>query len=455
MEIGTIKYKDLAAVPLLLNDEVFPLLIDKTREKAQFVQWLEKMGRYVQTGTDEFHDLVNNQIFATEVIIDPAATVHTAGTEITVQVTSADGTSPFRAGETVQIPGTNRRQAIVVSVTADAGGDLVRLKSLSGDALELAIDQKLASVSIAGESGGGYVAHKKVLQTKRSGVVQIFPLEIAKITDVAKAAKLRIQTPGGMGEAYLDELNGTLEYWKAVGGQYLFGQSTGEQFSLANPGFTGENGNGLQTTSSIDEYIANEGRTYTGTTIGTDLFNSLKRHYAQLQLDGSFILLGGSELSIQWTDYIHSLNNADGLVNSGARYQLSGSELTLGIQQFTVNGLTFKLMEQTQVFDDRGRVNFTGSAGFQNFVYIIPDGNVPTVGGGSAPAFHIRYMSSPLENNSMRNSNGIYTTIRSGDLAPVPTGGKRELVTKMTSTQGLQWLDPDKGVRLILQSSGS
>jgi hypothetical protein len=456
MEFGAVRQRDTAAVDLLNMREIYPMLIDKTMEKGQFTHWVKQQGRYKMTKQSQFFNFVNTYLFANDTIIDPAVTVHTASTDITVQVTLADGTSPFSVNNLVTIPGANRRQARVVAKTNDAGGDLIRLQLIGTGSLELANGQKLVVSGIVGASGGGYLEHSKHFPETRSGVTQIFPQTICELTDVVSGSYLEIEVPGGKNTfTLIDELNGQLKYDKMIGTHMLFGDSTGLQFNSQTPTHTDTAGRAIQTSKSVRSYIEDEGITIPGVTIGKSLFDDLARRFAKLGILGNFNVVGGVETQIQLTDYVYSLNGSatGSLVDAGARWNIPSNEEMVGASGFAINGMRFKFMQLSN-FDDPNLINFTGSAGFQNFAFIIPNEMVQLQGGGTTDNFAIRYMEYPVRNTASVSSDGIYMTTRLGDLTDNPTGERIYKVNCVTN-QGLEFLNPYHSVQLILQSSGS
>lgn len=447
---GNVTKRNVSAVDFLDNREIFKQIIDITNEKASFARMMNVLGRYELTTQPNYHNFVNTELFSTETIIDPAVTTHTANTDITVQVASASGASFFRVNEIVQIPGANRRTARVVAKTSDAGGDLIRLQSITGEAMELANGQVLAVTGSTNSEGGTFVEHRKHFPTKRMNNVQEFAEVIAKITDIQNASKLEVSPDSFI---YFDEANGLLTMEKNISNQFLFGEGTGDNFTSASPTHTDSSGRPISTTRGINSHIAAEGLTFNGVTIGETVLNNLKRQYAKKRTPMEFWMLGGAEMAIQNTQFMFNLPGAAQGISDSARW-MTGDEINIGITGYTYNGMRFKIMEMA-AFDEQAITNFTGSAGYQNFAFILPTANVPLVGGGSAPGIRVRYMAVPGGSGKNSSSNGIYRTTKLGNLADEPTSDVRELAVNCHTIQGLECLNAPHCSRLILQSSGS
>lgn len=442
---GNVTKRNVSAVDFLDNREIFKQIIDITNEKASFARMMNIMGRYELTTQPSYHNFVNTELFSTEVVTNAAVTVHTAGTDITIRVATADGASFFRVNEIVQIPGANRRTARVVAKTADAGGDLIRLQSVSGSAMELANAQVLSVIGSTNSEGGTFVEHRKHFPVKRMNNVQEFAEVIAKITDIQNAAKLEVSPDSYL---YFDEANGLLTMEKNISNQFLFGEGTGDNFTSAAPTHVDASGRPISTTRGLNSYIAAEGQTFNGVTIGETVLNSLKRQHAKKRTPMEFLMLGGAEMAIQNSQYWFNLPGGAGGVSDSARW-MTGDDATIGIEGWKYNGMKFKVMEMS-AFDEQAITNFTGSAGYQKFVFILPTANVPLVGGGSAPGIRVRYMSVPGGNGANSSSNGIYRTTKLGNLAENPTSDVRELSVNCHTIQGLECLNAPHCSRLIL-----
>jgi hypothetical protein len=444
---GTVNKSFVSAVDFLDRREIFEKLVDITNEKASFALMMMWMGRYVKTDMTNYHNFVNTELFAVETISDAAVTVHTANTEITVRVASANGTSYPRVGNIVQIPGANRRTALVVDRTADATGDLLRLKSVSGSALELANAQKISVVGSAGGEGGKFISPLKFLPVKRQNNIQIFPETIAKITDIQKAAKVEIDLGDGSYQyLYKAEADGLLVMKKNISNHMLFGEGSGDNFITTSPTLTDPDGNAISTTRGLNSYVASEGINITQTAIGSAMFEALKRELDKRRCGNLYHVWGGSEMEIQWDTFFQALGTAD--LSSAARWNITGKDLELGISKVTYFGRTYAKMGMA-AFNEANITNFTGSAGYNKFMFFIPNDEVALEGGGSAPRIRVRYMEVPTGGMNS-SSNGIYRTTQTGNYAPVPTNDERQLSIHCETKQGLEFLGADHAARAIL-----
>ncbi len=450
---GIVKKSVISAVELLDTREIMQQLVDITNEGSSFAMWYSWTDRYEPVAQTSWSDKVNVELFSIETITNPAVTVHTANTEITIRVANANGTSFPNVGEILVIPGANKARAMVKAKTADAGGDLLRLKSENGANLNLANGQKLAVNGSAASEGGGPVASRHYLPTTRRNNIQIWDETIYESTDIQMAADVELEINGTKRYLNKQEIEGTLQMMKKISMDLLFAKGTGDNFIITNPTHSDADG-AISTTRGVLPHIEAEGINIPGATIGDDLFNNLKRQYDKKRIKGVFDVLGGTELDIQWDEYFYNLGAVPGIAPDNSRWMVSGDKLNLGIKEYTRYGLTFRKMPLL-AFNDPNTANFTGSAGYNNYALIIPTAPVALYGGQSAPGIRIRYMPLPMDGNGNVTSNGKYRTTDHGRYANIPTTEKRTVKRLCETKQGLHMLNAPHCTAIELQSSGS
>lgn len=436
---GAVKKADISAIDFLDQREIMAQLIDITNEGSSFAMWMEWMGRSVKTSMTNYHNFVNTELFSTETVTDAAVTIHTAGTDITIRVASVDGTSFFRVGEIVQIPGTGKATAIVTAKTADAGGDLIRLKSENGAALNLVNAQVLSVVgSVAGE-GGTFLPSRKHYPTKRQNNIQIFDELIYESTDVQLVADIELVINGQKRYANKQQIEGMLTFLKNVSNSMLFNKGTGDNFITTTPTQTDANGNAVSTTRGLLASIVAEGINITDT-ISATLFENLKRQFDRKRIKGEFMVMGGSELDIQWDNYFYSLGGAG--ISDQSRFMIDKDFIKLGVKGYDIYGIKFEKMPMMQL-NEPNIVNFTGSAGYQNIAFILPKAPVATVGdnAGSVDGIRTRYMELAPSTGPNARSNGKYRTTDHGRYAASPTSEFRTFKQACETKQGLEVLN--------------
>lgn len=450
---GIVNKSVISAVELLDTREIMQQLVDITNEGSSFSMWYNWTDRYEPVAQTTWSDKVNVELFSLETITDPSVTVHTAGTDITVRVSNANGTSFPNVGEIMVIPGANKMRALVKAKTADAGGDLIRLKSETGGALNLANGQVLAVNGSAAGEGGTFVSGRYYTPSVRRNNIQIWDETIYESTDVQMAADVELEINGSKRYLNKQEIEGVLAMQKKISMDLLFAKGTGDNFITTTPTHVDADGNAISTTRGVLPHIEAEGINIPAATIGQSLFDDLKRQYDKKRVKGVFDLLGGTELDIQWDTYFYGFGGA-GISQDTSRWKIEGDKLNLGIKEYSIFGLTFRKMPLL-AFNDPNTANFTGSAGYNNYALLLPTAPVALYGGQSAPGIRIRYMPLPVESNGNVTSNGKYRTTDHGRYASIPTTVNRTVVRACETKQGLHMLNAPHCAAIELQASGS
>lgn len=449
---GIVDKKAISAVEFLDTREIMQQLVDITNEGSSFAMWYNWTDRYESTTQTTWSDKVNVELFSVETITDPAVTVHTAGTEITVRVASANGTSFPVVGEILQIPGANKARAIIKAKTPDAGGDLLRLKSENGDALNLANGQKLAVNGSVASEGGTFLAGRHYVPTVRRNNIQIWDETIYESTDIQMACDVELEINGSKKYLNKQEIEGTLAMMKKVSMDLLFAKGTGDNFIITNPTQVDAADRAQSTTRGVLPHIVAEGINIPSTTIGDELFDDLKREYDKKRVKGVFDVLCGTEGEIQWDNYFYNFGGA-GIGPDNSRWMIEGDTLKLGINSYSRFGLTFRKMPLL-AFNDPNTANFDGSAGYNNYMLLLPTAPIALYGGKSAPGIRIRYMPLPGGGANV-TSNGKYRTTDHGRYADSPNSVDRTVLRACETKQGLHMLNAPHCAAIELQSTGS
>jgi len=455
-DFGTILKNQISLVDFLDQREIFNKIVDVTRERTAFEapMLMAMMGRYEQTKETSYHNFVNVELFQKETITAaPTDNSGGAGTNVTVVVGNASGTSYPRVGDIIQVPGASRRQGLVTTKVSDAGGDQITLESVTGNDMELANGQILAVHSSAEEEGGGFVQAMNWKPVKRVNNIQIFAETVASITDVQKETWVEVQIDGAYKWLPQAEANGYFVFMKKIAMQMLFGEGSGDNFITASPSLTGPTSNGVSTTRGVNSYIETDGMNFPGAFFDQALLEAMARQMDKRRCPKLYQVWLGSEGCIQWDNLFYGLDGSP--LSDTSRWQITGEDLRLGIEKYSIYGRTFAKVPM-QAFNEQHQTNFTNSAGFQNMMFFIPDGGeVGLDGGGSAPYMRVRTLPVAPGIGPNASSNGIYRSSKTGNYAPIPTNKTRTLDVNWETKQGLEFLGADFGARVILSYTGS
>lgn len=438
---------------MLDTREIFPLLLDKTNERMTFLDLFRfDEERMVKTDQTNFHQFYNTELFETMTINGVPTDVPTGslptGTVVDIVVTAANGTSFAQVDDIVQFPGSNRRIGQVIAKTADAGGDILRVKGVANVSLQAATTQVLSVVGSAKGEGGKFSTARKYPVVKRSNWIQIFADTICEITDIQKMSTVEVKINGENKWMPKLMLDGETVFKKKIALSMLFNEPTSQDnFPASTPTLTDADGNALNVTRGLNSYIAQSGITLSSVTINNAFFDTLTRQLNKARCGTRYSVWGGSEMSIAWDNFFQALGSAD--ISDAARWLISGDSLTLGIKNVRYHDRDFAKMPMS-IFDDQATVSFTGSAGYEKFMFFVPWDEIKTVGGASQKRIRCRYMEVPAGNGPNSVSNGIYRQTMLGNYAPTPTSDERKLKITEEAKLGLEVLGADHFVRAIL-----
>lgn len=414
-------------------------LLNITNEETSFMDVMELLGREVPVEMPKYSNFINSELYATDTIVSFTDISGGSGQgHATVVITTASGNSFPIAGDLILFP--SGYLGWVKSVTADAGGD-----SLDVYAVNLAVTsamlagaaaQVVSFISNAQGEGSGAPGTRRYGTTARSNWVQIFK-NSGKVTDIQKASKIEIVYNGQ--EYFFSKLqhDTLMKHRGDISNALIFGQISDENFSGATSYLNDANSNRVQTTRGLREYVTTYGINDSATPVAFDLsyVQSLVRRLAARRCPEQYLVLGGIEGSIAWTNFTSALNSAVSF-SPNARMNIGGNEVNVGIETFKGFGHTF-MFKRLPILDHQKTVNFTGSAGFQSEMYFMPLDKVKDEGSGAdVDRFRVRYLQG--DGHDWR-----YVESLDGKLAPNKTSLESILQVEYQSIMGLEIAGPD------------
>lgn len=421
------------------NRELLRQVMNITNEDMSFVDVMEMMGLMVPTTQPTYSCFINSELYATDTIV--SATDASGGSgqgHVTVVITSASGTSFPIAGDLIQFP--SGYLGWIKSVTADGGGDSLDVyavnQSVTTALLAGAAGQVVSFISNAQGEGSDAPGTRRYGTTSRSNYVQIFK-NSSKITDIQKASKVEFVYEGKEYYFYKLQHDLLMKHRGDISHSMIFGQQSDPNFTATTSYLTDASSNRVQTTRGLREYITTYGidDSSAGVIFDLDYVKSLVRRFATARCPEEYMLLGGIEGAIAFTDFAAALDTG-AQFSPNARIMLQGREVDVNVDTWKGYGHTFNF-KRLPLLDHKNTVNFTGSAGFQNEMYFLPMDMVRDEGSGSdIERFRIRYLA----------GDGVdfrYTESLTGKLAPVPTNTSAILQAEYQSTMGLEIAGPD------------
>lgn len=432
---GTLNKAFVSAISFLDQRDINPNLIDQARD-AEFTDIMKLVGRYKEAKVPIYNYFVNNDVFADGVISSVSSGYGTA--IMTVVLTSASS-GYARVGDLVRSSNTNMvgQQAWIKQVTSVSGVDTIVLQSVNNSPLYGVANDILSFSSNAFAEKSDAPANRKYGVTRYINQVQIFR-EVDEITDVQKVSKIEVSING---QPYYTPLNHIYKL-KALNGfisaQMIAGVQSTTLFSDSNPYLADANGNPIQTTMGLDQYVTTYGISGQVSTLGTVGFtdvNTMIDNFIANKAPHQQMGFCGSRAKRPWDVWLKNLGSSG---VTSVRLVIDGRSIDMEVDHFRYGNFEFDfiylpIIDHPQLFGPTVVPDINGS------VYWVPKDKVRVEGGGMEARLQIRYLPKPMAGgNSL--SNGIITEWHTGALAPIPTNSSMVWHTDWYTNQGLEAL---------------
>jgi len=410
--IGTVNKNYISSISMLDQREILNQLVDRTNEDSTLMDVLSLDKRMVVTGNPTYHNFVNEELYQLETVKTGTTPSDNSGGsgqgDVTFLTTRVSGASSFRKGDLLLL--ASGYLVYVFSKNNDAGGDVIRVKAVSSSVttanLAIAADQTIAAVSRAEGEGSGAPDPIRYGMSKQYNQVQIIK-EAYEITDVERANKIETTFGGKPYIFYKGQHDAFRKFMAHCSFALLTGQISDANFEISSPTLVDSDGNGVQTTRGLDQYITDYGINDTGT-ISYSEYGDICRELAKQRTPKSFLVGLSTEGQIAHDNIFSSL--ASNPFSTQARLQINGKEVDIMVNKAKLHGYNFQYMIMPML-DHKNVLNFTGSAGYSNHIYFIPDGKVKTQKEGMLDRIRCRYMAQP-------DGHEMYKETHHGRLSP-------------------------------------
>lgn len=429
--IGNITKQYVSSIDFLDQREILNKVLDITNEESSFLDIMELTSRSKVTSVPEYNHFVNEELY---VLATVTAVTGSASAQVTATI-DADAYAYVNVGELVLFP--NGKVGYVVS---KSGSNIV-VKSVDGTNLTLTAADKISFFSNAAGEGSLSPNAKRWGLTKYANQVQIFKGKF-EITDVQKASKVEVEFQGKPFYMYKGQHESLMKFRDDISAALIFGRKSSTKFGDASPALTDAEGKPVQTTMGMDQYV---------TTLGSDLslltagqvsladVKALTQLLNKNRCPQEYFLFVGTTQNIYWDDLFNNLGNS-ALLSQGARFQISGKEVDLGIDTVKIYGRTYYKKHLT-ILDHKNIINFTGGYNAKDAAYGIPASKIKTNDGQMMDRLGVRYMAEG-------GTDFKYREILLGGLAPVPTNERSVLEIHYESIQGLEILGAQQTFKL-------
>lgn len=431
-QVGSITKQYVSSIDFLDQREILNKVLDITNEEYSFMDIMELMGRSKPTSVPEYHHFVNEEMY----VLGTVSAVTGSGTALVTATIDATAFANVNVGELVLFPAGS-----VGYVTGKPSANNITIRSVDGTNLTLAATNRISFFSNAAGEGSLSPAAKRWGITKYANQVQIFKGKF-EVTDVQKASKVEVDFQGKPYYMYKGQHDSLMKFRDDIAAALIFGRRSSTKFSDNSPTLVDAESKPVQTTMGLDQYITTLGSDLSLLTAGSLALADIKALIQLLNRNRSpkeYFLFVGTTQNIYWDDVFNNLGNS-AILSQGARFQIEGRDIELGIDKIKIYGTTF-YKKHLPILDHKNIINFTGGYNAKDAAYGVPYTKVKTIDGGMEDRLQVRYM---LEGNT----DFKYREILLGGLAPVPTNERSVLEVHYSSIQGLEMLDAQNAFKL-------
>jgi hypothetical protein len=272
--------------------------------------------------------------------------------------------------------------------------------------------------------------------TKQENGVQIFKNSY-RISDVAKASKITVEYKGKPYFLYKGAYEALQRFRGDISNALMFGKKSAFGFAGNTTNqLTDGAGNVVQTTNGLREELVAGGILSSGTPYDHDTdvqvtMTSMTAALNTARAPREYWLWASSAANIAFDNWLNAITSA-GL--TGARFNVDGKEVDLGVDKFSIYGRTF--MKKPLAVLDHAQLgtSVTTQGSSSGDVYFVPSGSIKTHGGsGSQDYLQVRYLEGDGNNFSFRET-------LTGGLAPTPTSADAILDVNYEAIMGLEVL---------------
>ena len=426
--LGVLDKKYVSSINFLDQREILNKVLDITNEELSFIDVMELTGRSKVTSVPEYHHFVNEELYVLATVTAVTGSGVT-GSQATITATvDSDAYNYVNVGELVLFP-----DGKVGYVSSKAATNNLVIKSVDSSALTLSASQKISFFSNAAGEGSLSPNAKKWGVEKYSNQVQIFKGKF-EVTDVQKASKVEVDFQGKPFYMYKGQHESLMKFRADISSAMIFGRKSTTTFGDASPVLTDVESKAVQTTMGLDQYATTLGKDLSLLTSGTVTLADIKALTQNLNKDRApqeYFLFVGTAQNILWDDLFNNLGNS-ALLSQGARFQIAGKQIELGIDTIKIYGRTY-YKKFLPILDHKNIVNFTGGYNAKDAAYGVPASKIKTNDGQMVDRMQVRYMAEG-------GTDFKYREILLGGLAPVPTSERSVLEIHYESIQGLEIL---------------
>ena len=431
--IGNLSKSYVSSINFLDQREILNKVLDITNEESSFLDIMELTGRSNPTSVPTYHHFVNDELY----VLGTVSAVTGSGTTAVTATVDATAFASVNAGELVLF--TDGKVGYV-SGKSGSGTNLY-IRTVDASNITVSASDKISFFSNAAGEGSLSPAAKKWGTTKYYNQVQNYKGKFA-ITDIQKASKVEVEFQGKPFYMYKGQHESLMKFRGDISSSLFFGRMSTTQFSDSNPSLVDAEGNAVQTTMGVDQYVTTYGIDQSVLTAGqvalADI-SALTQTLNKARAPQEYFLFVGTTQNIYMDNLFNALGNS-ALLSQAARFMINGKSVDLGIDSFKIYGRTFH-KKHLPLLDHKNIINFSGAYNAKDAAYGVPATKIKTNDGAMLDRIGVRYMAG--DGTDLK-----YREILLGGLAPVPTNERSVLEIHYSSTQGLEILGANQTFKL-------
>lgn len=430
--LGGLTKSYVSSTEFLDQREILNKILDITNEEMSFIDVMELTGRSKPTSVPEYHHFVNEELY----VLATVTAVTGSGTTAVTATIDATAYAYVNVGELVLF--TNGRVGLVKSKAATTN---IVVHSVDAGVITVTAADRISFFSNANGEGSLSPSAKRWGVVKNFNQVQIFKGKF-DVTDIQKASKVEVEFQGKPFYMYKGQHESLMKFRSDISAAMIFGRRSSTKFADASPVLVDAESKPVQTTMGLDQYVTTLGKDLSLLTSGTVALADVEALTQNLNRDRcpqEYFLFVGTAQNILWDRLFNNLGNS-ALLSQGARFQISGKQIELGIDTIKIYGRTY-YKKFLPILDHKNIVNFTGGYNAKDAGYGVPASKIKTNDGQMVDRMQVRYMAEG-------GTDFKYREILLGGLAPMPTNERSVLEIHYESIQGLEILGAQQTFKL-------
>lgn len=379
-----IKKSVISAIQFLDEPSVYEALINVRADERSVAEFFRMIGRVEACRQSQNHFFVDQPLFSASTVSSFVDNSGTAMTDVTLTLnTTSHG---IIVGDLVMI-----NSADVAYVKAVSGADVtvVSIPDATGTQAALTVangDTVIVLSHAAGEGSAGpdtrYVPPKRYefnIQIFKSG---------KKITDIQDMSPIEFEWEGKPYVWFQQEKEALTELMLKISNGILYQPNTANHFMSSAPALVDANGNPVNITRGLHDWVVNGGgiNLSTGLTLDTAQLATINKALDTAGAGTQYAFMGGFDAMVALDDTIKALN---GTILQNARFSVDGRMVDLDLEAFRIYGRYF-VKKKLNLLTLRGALGETNKS--KDF-FLVPLDDVAINGGsGRVPRVSLCYL---------------------------------------------------------------